>query len=375
VTVNPLVADRVDEPVSAWSGVWIAEDIELIGQGVRSGSWVDGSLGVVGAGLDGLALVSDPIGALLQCGVSWLIEHVRPLSRALDWLAGDPAAIRAQAQTWRNVAESLRVESAALARAVPADVAEWAGAAAVAYHRWAHARDRSLQALGSAADTMAAMVQGAGALIGTVRVMVRDAVATVVSRLVVYAAEVVGSLGLATPVVAEQASALCAAWAARIAGWLRTLINSLRKLMSECARLAELINMLKARLGNVSLRDRSPSGASVPPDFSYAEVDAEKLTDYAMNPNHPRGRHKYRVISSATGLDTGDATYIEKQIREGVRGGTPIGGKSDEFGRRWTVDLPLSGPKGTITVRTAWIVDAGSSTPRLVTISFPKQAP
>ena len=82
MTVNPLVASRVQEPASAWSGVWIAEDIELIGQGVRSRSWVDGSLGVVSAGLDGLALVSDPVGALLQYGVSWLIEHVRPLSQA-----------------------------------------------------------------------------------------------------------------------------------------------------------------------------------------------------------------------------------------------------------------------------------------------------
>jgi hypothetical protein len=37
VTVNPLVAGRLDQPPDAWSGVWIAEDIELIGQGVRSG--------------------------------------------------------------------------------------------------------------------------------------------------------------------------------------------------------------------------------------------------------------------------------------------------------------------------------------------------
>ncbi|MET0423458.1 MAG: hypothetical protein ABW046_06265, partial [Actinoplanes sp.] len=54
---------------------------------------MDGTLGAVSAGLDGLALVSDPVGALLQYGIAWLIEHVQPLSEALDWLAGDPAAI------------------------------------------------------------------------------------------------------------------------------------------------------------------------------------------------------------------------------------------------------------------------------------------
>jgi hypothetical protein len=101
VTVNPLVAGRLEQPKSAWAGVWIAEDIEAIAQGVENRSWVDGTLGVVGAGLDGLALVSDPVGALLQYGISWLIEHVKPLSEALDWLAGDPGQIAAHAQTWR----------------------------------------------------------------------------------------------------------------------------------------------------------------------------------------------------------------------------------------------------------------------------------
>ena len=250
MSTNPLVAGRVDEPVSAWSGVWIAEDIEQIGQGVRSGGWVDASLGVAGAGLDGLAMVSDPVGTLLQYGVSWLIEHVRPLSQALDWLAGDPAAIAAQAQTWRNVANSLRVESDAMARAVRRDLTEWSGAASQAYRLWAEARCRSLQALGSAADTVAAIVEGAGALVGTVRMMVRDAVATVASRLVVYAAEVVGTVGLATALVVEQVAALCASWAARIARWLHDLLASLRRLMHEGQHLGDLIPLLRARHGS-----------------------------------------------------------------------------------------------------------------------------
>ena len=90
-----------------------------------------------------------------------------------------------------------------------------------------------------------------------------------------------------------------------------------------------------------------------------------------MNPDHPVGRNKYRVISSATGLDAGDADRIDQQIREGVRDGQPIMGKGDQYGQRWAVDVPLNGPEGTVVVRTAWIIDAGSTVPRLVTISFP----
>jgi hypothetical protein len=386
--MNPLVADQVDEPASAWSGVSIAEDVELISQGVRSGSWIDGSLGALSAGLDGLAVVSDPIGTLLPYGVSWLIEHVRPLSQALDGLAGDPATIAAQAQTWHKVAHLLQAESAALAQAVRLDLTEWSGAAAQAYRRWVNARTRSLQVLASAANATAAIVEGAGVLVGTVRVMVRDAVATVVSRLMVYAAELVGTAGLATPLVVEQVSALCASWAARIARWLRALITSLGRLMRESERLGELVRALNKRLSTDSPDSGKPSShpdaqqtGALPthendlelPDFSKLDVDPRKITAYIMNPDHPRGRDKYRVINSRTGLDTHDAILIEEQIRQGVRNGTPVLGDADEFGKRWAIDLPLSGPGGSITVRTAWIVDAGSSRPRLVTISFLKQ--
>ena len=41
-----------------------------------------------------------------------------------------------------------------------------------------------------------------------------------VSRLIVYAGELIATVGLATPLVVEQVATLCAAWGARIARWL-----------------------------------------------------------------------------------------------------------------------------------------------------------
>jgi uncharacterized protein YukE len=251
VSINPLVAAGVDEPQDAWAGVWIAEDIELIAQGVRNGSWIDGSLGVVGAGLDALAIVSDPVGALLQYGVAWMIEHIRPLSEALDWLAGDPGQISAHAQTWRNVAAGLRDEADSLVRAARFDLSEWSGAAADAYQNWAARQQQSVEALAKAADAMAAITEGAGFLIAAVRILVRDAIATVVSRLIVYAAEEAASFGLATALVIEQVTTLIASWAAKIAGWLRSLISSLRALAGESRALERLIESLKQILSRL----------------------------------------------------------------------------------------------------------------------------
>src|ERR1051325_6902366 len=167
MTTNPLVSGPIEQPKSAWAGVWLAEDIELIAHAVQNNSWVDGTLGAVGAGLDALALVSDPVGALLQYGIAWLIEHVRPLSEALDWLAGDPAGIAAHARAWRSMASSLITEAEGLSQAVRDDVETWTGTAAEAYLSWATHREQSLRALGRASETMALITEGAGALIGT----------------------------------------------------------------------------------------------------------------------------------------------------------------------------------------------------------------
>ena len=147
---------------------WIAEDVESILSGVKSGSWIDTTLGAVSAGLDALAFISDPIGSLLQYGVAWIIEHIKPLSEALDWLAGDP------------------------------------GTAADAYRTWTGQQRDAVAALARAAETMAAITEGAGVLVAGVRMMVRDAIAVLVSRLITYATEEVFSLGLATPLVVEQ---------------------------------------------------------------------------------------------------------------------------------------------------------------------------
>ncbi|WP_422735250.1 WXG100 family type VII secretion target [Micromonospora sp. WMMD729] len=251
MTSNPLVAVAADTPPSAWAGVWICEDIELIAQGIRSGSWIDGSLGVVSAGLDALAFVSDPVGALLQYGIAWLIEHVKPLSEALDWLAGDPAQITAHAQTWRNVAVSLREDAAELARAVCDDVAGWGGSAGPAYRAWAAEQHQAITGLAQGADTMAAITEGAAGLVAAVRLLVRDAIATCVSRLITYAGELVITGGLATPLVVEQVTTLVASWGARIARLLRALLASLRRLIPEVRRLGDLIDKLKQALGRL----------------------------------------------------------------------------------------------------------------------------
>jgi uncharacterized protein YukE len=246
-TGNPLIA-TASSSVDPWAGVWIAEDIETIYRGEKDGSWIEGTLGAVSAGLDALAFVSDPVGALLQYGVAWIIEHVEPLREALDWLAGNPAQIQAHAQTWNNVAGALRDRADDLDRAVRWDMTEWTGSAADAYRTWTGQQKAAVDALAQAAETLAAITEAAGLLVAGVRMLVRDGIATLVSRLIVYATEEVASLGFATPLVIEQVATLCASWAARIAKWLKGLVNSLARLRGMASKTAELIEKIKGIL-------------------------------------------------------------------------------------------------------------------------------
>ncbi|WP_407648961.1 DUF6883 domain-containing protein [Glycomyces albidus] len=106
------------------------------------------------------------------------------------------------------------------------------------------------------------------------------------------------------------------------------------------------------------------------PDLARAEFDDRKLTKYALNPQHPVGGNKARVIKSRTGLGLNDAAEVKRQILENAPAAEPIMGDTDEHGTRWKVDVELTGPDGTMKVRTGWIADAAGKT-RLVTISFP----
>ncbi|MFF0318786.1 WXG100 family type VII secretion target [Micromonospora sp. NPDC005252] len=312
--------------------MWICEDIDLIAQGVRSGSWIDGSLGVVSAGLDALAFVSDPVGALLQYGIAWLIEHVKPLSEALDWLAGDPAQITAHAQTWHNVAASLREEAATLTRAVRDDVAGWGGNAGPAYRAWAAEQQQAITGLAQGADTMAAITEGAAGLVAAVRLLVRDAIATCVSRIIVYAGELVVTGGLATPLVVEQVTTLVAAWGARIARLLRGLLASLRRLIPEVRRLGDLIEKLKQTLGRLQKGESPPSRNTPEPEPpreapTLAAREQQRIHDLGMDPATGRFRpgeaetavrleqemsvilHRAPPASSADWVDEAGRTY------------------------------------------------------------------
>ena len=93
----------------------------------------------------------------------------------------------------------------------------------------------------------------------------------------------------------------------------------------------------------------------------------EKLSQYSLNDQHQTGAHKARVFKSALGYDHGNAQDLSAQIKEGIKREPAIPGAVDEHGVRFTVDVPVTGPAGSATVRTGWIYQTGADAPRMTT--------
>jgi hypothetical protein len=59
---------------------------------------------------------------------------------------------------------------------------------------------------------------------------------------------------------------------------------------------------------------------------------------------------------------------VIRQVREQLERMLPQGDRSTPFGRRFEVEIPVTGPNGrTGTLFTAWQFDNGSTTPRMIT--------
>ena len=105
------------------------------------------------------------------------------------------------------------------------------------------------------------------------------------------------------------------------------------------------------------------------PNVKNAIINPKKLTEYALNPNHPVGGNKAKVFESVLGYNQSNADDLMQQIYAQLPNSEAVLGKLDEYGQRYTVDMLITGPNGkTATVRTGWIIKEGSDIPELTTL-------
>lgn len=90
-------------------------------------------------------------------------------------------------------------------------------------------------------------------------------------------------------------------------------------------------------------------------------MDIEKLRDYCLSLDHPRGRHKARVFASALGLTAEDAEELRDALLSAARDGEANASGQDEYGQRYVLDFEVVRSAGRARVRSSWIVRSGKT--------------
>ncbi|MGB3534891.1 MAG: DUF6883 domain-containing protein [Microcoleaceae cyanobacterium] len=103
------------------------------------------------------------------------------------------------------------------------------------------------------------------------------------------------------------------------------------------------------------------------PHAEQAVVDIRKLREYCLNPKHDNGKHKARLFSSILGMVASDAEELRQILLEVVKTHEAKLGRQDEFGQRYTLDFRIEWQNRSATLRSGWIIEQGSETPKLTT--------
>ena len=101
------------------------------------------------------------------------------------------------------------------------------------------------------------------------------------------------------------------------------------------------------------------------PNGDRAVVDIEKLREYWLSFEHPRGLHKARVFAHSIGLRAEHAEEFWEALLAAAFSEEATAGEQDDYGQRYVVDFMIERVGRQAMVRSAWIVRRGEDIPRL----------
>lgn len=244
---NPFVVSKEDS-TTALAGSGVLDDIEGIATGLKEGSWLDVGMSALALGGDVLGAVVDPLGTLIAWGAGWLIEHFNPMKRWLEQLAGDADQVRANAQTWGNVAEAVDGLAEDLEMDAKGLMADARGAAAAGYSAANGDVSKSLRTAGKAAAAMSMALGVLATVVKVVHDLVRDAIANIIGTLASAIIEAVATVGLAIPAIIAQVQIKVGAKAAEMGAKITGLLKSAKSLFKQLTSLKGLLELLKSLL-------------------------------------------------------------------------------------------------------------------------------
>lgn len=106
----------------------------------------------------------------------------------------------------------------------------------------------------------------------------------------------------------------------------------------------------------------------------FAKISDEKLTEYALNFEHPTGKEKAKAFKEALGYTKESYTDLKTKILDSFDEKELVYKREDKYGKRYEQIMQITGPNGkTANVLTAWIKDNDNAEPRLTSIYVDKR--
>lgn len=325
---NPLVAQRQDT-TSTLSGAGVFDDIEQLSEAIDNKSWVSGALAGVALGVDTVAYVSDPLATLMAWGIGWVFDHIQPFKDWLLQLAGDADQLRANGQTWKNVAATLKAAADNIERDVRSSFPDgsFTGSTATAYFAASGATTKGIAMTGALSGAVGTAYDVCAVIIQFVHDFVRDAISQVVASILSYAVELVASFGTAFPLVMEQISTKVASLMSGVSKRISALKESLSNLGTKLTNADQLLKSLKEWLHKLTHSDAPKADVDAPaaPKASSDAPHAKGQTPDAPNPHSGDPAHNYGTFVDDDGVPHVDPSdprpYLNPKNRPSYRTG------------------------------------------------------
>lgn len=325
---NPLVAQRQDT-TSTLSGAGVFDDIEQLSEAIDNKSWVSGALAGVALGVDSVAYVSDPLATLMAWGIGWVFDHIQPFKDWLLQLAGDADQLRANGQTWKNVAATLKAAADNIERDVRSSFPDgsFTGSTATAYFAASGATTKGIAMTGALSGAVGTAYDVCAVIIQFVHDFVRDAISQVVASILSYAVELVASFGTAFPLVMEQISTKVASLMSSVSKRISALKESLSNLGTKLTNADQLLKSLKEWLHKLTHSDAPKADVDAPaaPKASTDAPHAKGQTPDAPNPHSGDPAHNYGTFVDDDGIPHVDPSdprpYLNPKNRPSFRKG------------------------------------------------------
>lgn len=334
---NPLVAQRQDT-TSTLSGAGVFDDIEQLSEAIDNKSWVSGALAGVALGVDTVAYVSDPLATLMAWGIGWVFDHIQPFKDWLLQLAGDADQLRANGQTWKNVAATLKAAADNIERDVRSSFPDgsFTGSTATAYFAASGATTKGIAMTGALSGAVGTAYDVCAVIIQFVHDFVRDAISQVVASILSYAVELVASFGTAFPLVMEQISTKVASLMSGVSKRISALKESLSNLGTKLTNADQLLKSLKEWLHKLTHSDAPKADVDAPaaPKASADAPHAKGQTPDTPNPHSGDPAHNYGTFVDDDGVPHVDPSdprpYLNPKNRPSYRTGI-VDKVRDEF--------------------------------------------